>query len=142
MRYGVFTMNTQTTRLSTEAINEYRAIYQEEVNELLSEDEAEIKAMELLRFFDLLNQGEPIKQDAGIEITEYEFNTIKHIHTCLFHGHKQPTIRSITEAIGKKSSRSGFRVLTSVMKKRLVWRDDKGDLVMVGGHCEYWKCSE
>lgn len=137
--YVVFTMNTQNTRLSVEAVNEYRAIYQEDFNELLNYEEAEMKAMELLRFFGLLLDG-PIEQDSGVEITEHEHVAMKHIHTCLFHRRRQPTIRSITEVIGKRSSRSGFRVLTSLMKKRLVWRDEKGDITMVAGHCEYWRC--
>lgn len=136
----MFTMNKINTRLSTEAVNEYRAIYQEEFNELLDYDEAEIKAMELLRFFKLIIPDKPIEKDPGIEVTEYEHLAMKHIHTCLFHRHRQPTIRSITEAVGKRSSRSGFRVLTSLMKKTLAWKDEKGDITMVAGHCEYWGC--
>jgi hypothetical protein len=132
-------MNIQNTRLTTEAVNEYRAIYQEEFNELLDYDEAEIKAMELLRFFDIL-VSEPVEKDPGVEVTQHEHLAMKHIHICLFHHHRQPTIRSITEAIGKRSSRSGFRVLTSLMKKTLAWKDEKGNITMVAGHCEVWGC--
>ena len=133
-------MQNNIQRISAEAVDEYRAIYQEEFNELLDYDEAEIKAMELLLFYRLIIPDEPIKKDSGVEVTEHEHVAMKHIHICLFHRRRQPTIRSITEAIGKRSSRSGFRVLASLIKKRLVWRDEKGDITIVLGYCEYWEC--
>lgn len=134
-------MNTQNTKLSAEATNELRTIYQEEFSEVLTDDETEEMGWRLLRFFEILSKPDKsTEKDPGVEVTEYEHIAMKHIHTCLFHRRRQPTIRSITEAIGKRSSRSGFRVLTSLMKKILVWRDEKGDITMVAGHCDYWKC--
>ncbi len=127
-----------THRLSTEAREEFREIYKDEFRDILSDDQVEEMGMGLLGFFHLLKLNEPIEEDPGIEVTENEYATIKYIHTCLFHHHKQPTVRGVTEALGKRSSRSGFRVLTSLMKKKLVWRDDKGELCMVAGYCKYW----
>jgi len=47
-------------QLSREAIDEFKAIYQEEFGEVLSDDEVQEIAMRLLRFFGILT-----KNDAG-----------------------------------------------------------------------------
>ena len=44
-------------QLSREAIEEFRAIYQEEFGEVLSDDEVQEIATRLLRFFGILNKG-------------------------------------------------------------------------------------
>ena len=49
-------MNTPQ-QLSREAIEEFKAIYQEEFGEILSDDEVQEIAMRLLRFFGILNKG-------------------------------------------------------------------------------------
>jgi hypothetical protein len=43
-------------QLSREAIEEFKAIYQEEFGELLSNDEVQEIAMRLLRFFGIMNK--------------------------------------------------------------------------------------
>ena len=43
-------------QLSREAIDEFKAIYQDEFGELLSDEEVQIIAMRLLRFFGILNK--------------------------------------------------------------------------------------
>jgi hypothetical protein len=43
-------------QLSREAIEEFRAIYQEEFGEILSDDEVQEIATRLLRFFGILNK--------------------------------------------------------------------------------------
>jgi hypothetical protein len=50
-------MNTPQ-QLSREAIEEFRAIYQEEFGEILSDDEVQEIAMRLLRFFGILNKNQ------------------------------------------------------------------------------------
>jgi hypothetical protein len=44
-------------QLSREAVEEFKAIYQEEFGEVLSDDEVQEIAMRLLRFFGILNKG-------------------------------------------------------------------------------------
>jgi hypothetical protein len=44
-------------QLSREAIDEFKAIYQEEFGEVLSDDEVQEIAMRLLRFFGIMNKG-------------------------------------------------------------------------------------
>ena len=46
-----------TQQLSREAIEEFKAIYQEEFGEILSDDEVQEIAMRLLRFFGILSKG-------------------------------------------------------------------------------------
>ncbi len=48
-------------QLSREAIEEFRAIYEEEFGERLSDDEVQEIAMRLLRFFGILNGPQPDK---------------------------------------------------------------------------------
>ena len=48
-------MQTQN-QLNREAIEEFKAIYQEEFGETLSDDEVQEIAMRLLRFFGILNK--------------------------------------------------------------------------------------
>ena len=48
-----------TQQLSREAIEEFKAIYQEEFGKSLTDDEAQEIALRLLRFFGILNQPNP-----------------------------------------------------------------------------------
>ena len=43
--------------MSHETIEEFKAIYQEEFGEVLSDDEVQEIAMRLLRFFGIMNKG-------------------------------------------------------------------------------------
>ena len=52
-------------QLSREAIDEFKAIYQEEFGEVLSDDEVQEIAMRLLRFFGILNKENPGSIDAS-----------------------------------------------------------------------------
>jgi len=56
-RYGGGMKTPQ--QLSREAIEEFKAIYQEEFGETLSDDEVQEIALRLLRFFGILNQPLP-----------------------------------------------------------------------------------
>ena len=56
--HGVKVSGMKTpNQLSREAIDEFKAIYQEEFGETLSDDEVQEIAMRLLRFFGILNKG-------------------------------------------------------------------------------------
>ena len=52
---GMFDSMNTPQQLSREAIEEFKAIYQEEFGEILSDDEVQEIAMRLLRFFGILN---------------------------------------------------------------------------------------
>jgi hypothetical protein len=52
-------------QLSREAIEEFKAIYQEEFEEILTDDEVQEIAIRLLRFFGILNNGNPGSVDAS-----------------------------------------------------------------------------
>jgi hypothetical protein len=54
----VGSMNTPQ-QLSRQAIDEFKAIYQEEFGKSLSDDEVQEIALRLLRFFGILNQPPP-----------------------------------------------------------------------------------
>ena len=63
-RYGG-RMKSQPQQLSREAIDEFKAIYQEEFGEMLSDDEVQEIAMQLLRFFGILTKETPDSVDAS-----------------------------------------------------------------------------
>ena len=52
-------------QLSREAIEELKAIYQDEFGEVLSDDEVQETAVRLLRFFGILNKENPSAVDAS-----------------------------------------------------------------------------
>ena len=58
-------MKTQPQQLSREAIEEFKAIYQEEFGEVLSDDEVQEIALQLLRFFGILTKETPDSVDAS-----------------------------------------------------------------------------
>ena len=136
---GIMQNNTQ--KLSAEATQELRAIYEEEFNDVLTDYELEEMGLRLLRFFSILTKDVP-DEPAQIEVTEHEFKAMQYIHVCICHNNIQPTIRGISQAIGCRSSRSGFRTLNLLLKRQLAWRDGEGNISMVKGHCDVWGCAE
>ena len=52
-----------TQQLSRQAIDEFKAIYQEEFDEILSDDEVQEIALRLLRFFGILSRPLPGETD-------------------------------------------------------------------------------
>jgi hypothetical protein len=52
-------------QLSREAIDSFKAIYQDEFGELLSDDEVQEIAMRLLRFFGVLSQEPDLTDNQG-----------------------------------------------------------------------------
>lgn len=131
-------MQNKTQRLSAEAINELRDIFEEEFDDVLTDDEIEEMGLRLLRFFSILIK-EPDKP-AQIKVTDREFKAMQYIHGCICHKNIQPTIRGISQAIGCRSSRSGFRTLSLLLKRNLAWRDEKGSITMVKDYCDVWEC--
>ncbi|MEI6196807.1 MAG: hypothetical protein WCS42_21030 [Verrucomicrobiota bacterium] len=53
-------------QLSREAIEEFKAIYQEEFGKSLTDDEAQEIALRLLRFFGILNEPLPDESDPSL----------------------------------------------------------------------------
>ena len=49
---------TTPQQLSREAIDEFKAIYEEEFGKVLTDDEVQVIAMRLLRFFGMLNRSD------------------------------------------------------------------------------------
>ena len=58
-------MKTPPQQLSREAIEDFKAIYQEEFDEVLSDDEVQEIAMQLLRFFGILTKRDSGSVDAS-----------------------------------------------------------------------------
>lgn len=71
-----------------------------------------------LQWFLLLT---PPKADE-VKVSEEETKSLNYIQHCLFHDGRQPTVRGVAEAIGKRSSRSGYKMLQSLLKRGLIWK--------------------
>ena len=114
--------------LSEKAVSEFQDIYQQEFGKTLTDDEANEMATRLLRLFQILTEEEPIRELSKITVTESEFKALQYIHISIYHHKKQPTVRGIAAALGLKSSRSGFRMLAILIRRGLVYRNEKGEL--------------
>ena len=129
-------------RLSEKAIQEFRGIYQEEFGELLTDDQAEGVSLRVLRLFQILATDLRELEPATIPVSEIEFAALRYIHRCLFHENRQPAVRGIADALKRRSSRSGFRMLDSLTKRGLVWQNEGEGICMKERSCEVWKCCE
>jgi len=115
----VFTMNIQDIKLTAEAKNELRAIVNEEIDHPMTDDEVEDMGMRLLRFFFILETPGP--ETAGIQPNEQEQKALGFINSELKQG-RSPTVRGIAKASGFRSSRTGHRLLKSLIAKGWVGR--------------------
>jgi len=61
------------------------------------------------------------------DITPTEERALDFIRTELKRGHS-PSVREVARALGLKSSRSGFRVVASLIQNRVLSRRDTGEL--------------
>ena len=114
--------------LSGEAVSEFRDIYEQEFGDILTDTEANEIALRLLRFFHILTEEKSTLESCKITVTESELKALQYIYLSIREHKKQPTVRGIATALGLKSSRSGFRMLTTLIKCGFVYRNGKGEL--------------
>jgi len=115
-------------RLSAQALKELRAIAEEEYEEQMTDEEIEEMGLRLLRFFSIIYDESLFSKPIKIKLTERESKALRYIHQCIYHDKKQPTVRGITQALGLRSSRSGFKILNSLIGQDIVYRDEKGNV--------------
>jgi hypothetical protein len=96
----------------------------------MTDDEIEVMGLRLLRLFQPVMIDTPVHTQARVEVSDAECQFIEYIHTCLFCENKQPTVRGVVLALGRQSSRTGFRMLQNLIRRGLVWEDEKGDICM------------
>jgi len=96
----------------------------------MTDEEIEAMGIRLLKFFKLLADDTPVPKPKEIEVSEEESKALAYIRHCLFHDRREPTARGVAEAIGKRSSRSGHRMLLNLLSRGLVWRGKDHRLVM------------
>lgn len=120
-------MNKIPQRLSETAIQEFRDIYQDEFDEVLTDAEAAQRAFEVLRLFKIIADDLPTKTTDPISLSEDELKALQYIQRCLA-GKTEPTVRGIAQAIGRHSSRSGYRMLQGLINRGVVYRDENSDV--------------
>lgn len=121
-------MTKQTThRLSAEAMNDLQTIVQKEISELVTDDEIEDMGIRLLRLFSIIVTQEP--KPACVQLAKQEQKALAFIGSEIKQG-RSPSLRQLTQAVGLKSSRSGYRLLNKLISKGQVVRNEEGELRM------------
>lgn len=117
-------------RLSPTAFEELRQIAQAEYGKAMSDDEINDMGVRLLKLFRILGTQDPEQKtiEYSISVSSQEFKALKYLHHAIYHNHVSPSVRDITQALGYRSSRSGFRILNHLIDRGLVYRNEEGDL--------------
>lgn len=111
--------------IEIEAVREFKRICEQQLNHPCTETEAAQMADRVIRFL-LASEKWEIPRLSDQE--QIAFDLIK---TRNQSEGRSPSVREITQSLGLSSSRSGHRVVTSLLKKRLISRDDAGALVVL-----------
>lgn len=112
-------------RLSEKAFEELLVIVREEFGEQITDDDVEDIGIRLLQLYKFL--ATPDVSRSAIKMTESEARAVAFLQNANGNGNS-PSIRNLCKAMGFRSSRSGFRLLNTLMSKGLVRRDDNGRL--------------
>jgi hypothetical protein len=109
------TFGTPQRQLSHEAISSFKQLYLKHFSTHLPDDEAEETALRLLRFFDMLLRGRDDAR-AAVPVSGCEAAAMALIEARAGQG-SFPTVREIASAAGVRSSRTGARILRSLINK-------------------------
>jgi len=112
-------------QLSPKAFQELKQIAREEFGDTMSEDEITDIGLRLLRLFKLLGQETRSEQ---MVISHQEFDALKYLGEAIHYEKRPPSVRDLSEAMGFRSSRSGFRLFRRLMRRGLIHRDMNGAL--------------
>jgi len=112
-------------RLSPQALADLKVIAREEIKGDLSDDELQEMGIRLLRLFSILTS--PSKTQT-IEVSDQELRALKFLSHEIHLNARMPSVRELAAALGLRSSRSGHRMLSRLMKRELIARDGEGKL--------------
>jgi len=119
--------------LSPKAFEELREIVRDEYGETTADQEIHEMGTRLLRLFNtlLVSDSKDLSQ-AGTQgpLTEKELKVLEFIKHSMKEK-RRPSVRGISRAMGLRSSRSGFRLLRSLIGRGLVYRGQKGELRII-----------
>jgi hypothetical protein len=111
--------------LSNDAIAEFQGIYKDEFNEVLPFEDARKRAEGVLGFFGLLMERKP---QAPL-LTEEESKCVAYIAEALAAG-RQPTVRRIAAALGRRSPRTGHKMLMALLERGVLTRNERGEIAI------------
>lgn len=114
------------SKLSPKAIAELREIVREEYEEDFSDREIEDMGTRLLKLFAIL-LARPTSQTSEPNLTLQERTALEFLKAEIGRG-RSPSVREIASAVSLRSSRSGARVLRSLIAKGILSRDSSGKL--------------
>lgn len=111
--------------LPKESIEKFKALMEQEGYGTITDEEARDKTESLVKLFATLSTNDS-EQDLNkpITVTEVEGKCLKHIHHCIHHERIKVTVRGIANAVGLKSSRSGMKLLQSLIAKGYAYKDE------------------
>jgi hypothetical protein len=111
--------------IDREALREFKAIC-EDIGHPCTDEEALKMAERVIRFLRASEERYqvPVRPLPKLSLQEQiVFDLIK--------SGRSPSIREITQAIGLSSSRSGQRIVESLMRKGIITRDESGSLIVL-----------
>ena len=112
-------------KLSSQALKELKQIAHVEMGRELSDEEVSEMGIRLLRLFDLLTIKNNSTEKHPTDDQRKALNYIQSMHR----ESKRPTVRGIAQAIGRRSSRSGARMLESLVKGGYLHRRGSESLI-------------
>ena len=122
--------------LSEKAFSELKEIFKKEYpDEVFTDEQMREAGMNLLRLFSIIstkNRGEEsssLGKTPAAELTEREQEALKFINEQILLK-RQPSVRDVAQAVGLKSSRSGARMVDSLIAKGYLRRGTKEELVV------------
>lgn len=109
-----------TFRLGEKEIEEFRYLAEEEFGQMFTGAEIKEMAVNLLEAYHHIYSDCP--DSPKVKVNENEFRALRYVHNCLYHKKCQPTARGMAEALGWRSSRSGFRMIQRLGERGLIRR--------------------
>lgn len=118
----------KTGFVSKTAVAEFQTLYREEFGGELAFDEAEERAIKVLGLFSLLSRGR--SSASKFAASEMESKCLRYIETQL-KMEKQPTVRGVSYVLGRRSARTGFKMMNRLLARGFLKRDQQGNLTIV-----------
>ena len=81
-----------------------------------------------LRLYSVLNNGPAGPKPADPILTKQESKVLNFLEVEIYSRRHSPSVRDVSRALGLRSSRSGARILQSLMSKGLAYRCRHGKL--------------
>jgi hypothetical protein len=116
----------ETQWLSLQDFKEFKGLVVEEYGNTMSDEEIREMALRLLGLYDMMYS--PLFENNDTRLSKHEIVAFVYIKTMLCNFRHSPSVREIARFLGRRSSRSGQKVLDRLSVKGLVGGRSDGKL--------------